>query len=95
LRETSEAMLAFKRTLYLDPDFVLAHFSLGNLARGQGRTKEAHRCLTNTLVAVQQLSPDAVLPEADGLTAGRLGEVVLALLAAAGVARPAPKDFRS
>ena len=95
LRETSEAMLAFKRTLYLDPDFVLAHFSLGNLARGQGRTKEAHRCLTNTLVAVQQLSPDAVLPEADGLTAGRLGEVVLALLAADGVALPAMKDFRS
>jgi len=28
LSETSEAMLAFKRTLYLDPDFVLAHFSL-------------------------------------------------------------------
>ena len=35
-----EAMLALRQTLYLDNEFVLAHFTLANLSRRQKKTKD-------------------------------------------------------
>jgi chemotaxis protein methyltransferase CheR len=69
------------RALYLDPEFVLAHFSLGNLHQSQGRYLQAQRYFGNALVLLRKHPPDETLPEADGLTAGRLVEIVTSLLA--------------
>lgn len=41
--DAAEAAAALRRTLFLEPDFVLAHFALGNLARGEGKADEAER----------------------------------------------------
>jgi chemotaxis protein methyltransferase CheR len=68
---------SFKRTLYLDPDFALAHFALGNLRLSQGRRREARRHFENTLALLQARPQDELLPESGGLTAGRLGEIIL------------------
>jgi len=68
---------SFKRTLYLDPDFVLAHFALGNLRLSQGRRREARRHFGNALALLHARPQDELLPESDGLTAGRLGEIIL------------------
>jgi chemotaxis protein methyltransferase CheR len=73
-----EAATAFKRALYLDPDFVVSHFALGHLRLRQGRNREAARCFGNARSLVRTRPPEAVLPESDGITAGRL----LAILAA-------------
>lgn len=67
------------RTLYLDDHFVLAHFALGNLRRAQGRPRDAQRHFDNALAALRRYAADEVLPESDGLTAGRLGEIVASL----------------
>jgi chemotaxis protein methyltransferase CheR len=67
-----EAAASLKRALYLDSDFVVAHFALGNLMQGSGRTADAQRCFNNTRALLRRHTPDALLPEADGLTAGRL-----------------------
>ncbi len=67
------------RALYLDDHFVLAHFALGNLRRAQGRPREAQRHFNNALAALRRYAADEVLPESDGLTAGRLGEIVASL----------------
>lgn len=78
-----EAVAAFRRALYLDPDFVLGHFSLGNLLLRGGKAKAARKCFENALSLLDCRQDDAVLPESDGLTASRLREIVRATLAAA------------
>lgn len=74
------AMQSLMHALYLDPDFVLAHFSLGNLHQSQGHYQQAQRYFGNVLVLLRKHLPDETLPEADGLTTGRLAEIVTALL---------------
>ncbi len=68
------------RVLYLEPRFVLAHFSLGNLHQSQGHYREAQRHFENVLLLLRTHLPEEILPEADGLTAGRLAEIVASLL---------------
>jgi chemotaxis protein methyltransferase CheR len=68
------------RALYLAPRFVLAHFTMGNLHQSRGRYREAQRYFKNVLLLLRNQPPDEILPEADGLTAGRLTEIVTALL---------------
>ncbi len=75
------AVQSLQRALYLDPGFVLAHFALGNLYRVQDRPREAERHLGNALALARKHPPGEVLPESDGLTAGRLGEIVGTVLA--------------
>lgn len=67
-----EAAAAFRRALYLDPDFAIAHFTLAHLFQRQGRARDAARCFANARSLVLACAPDSVLPESDGITAGRL-----------------------
>ncbi len=64
------------RALYLEPDFVLAHFALGNLCLSGGRQREARRHFGNALTLLRACPADALLPESDGLSAGRLVEII-------------------
>jgi len=75
------AIRSLMRALYLDPDFVLAHFALGNMHQSQGHYWEAQRYFGNVLLLLRNHPPDETLPEADGLTAGRLAEIVASLQA--------------
>ncbi len=75
------AIRSLMRALYLDSDFVLAHFALGNLHQSQGRYREAQRYFENVLLLLRTHSADETLLEADGLTAGRLVEIVSSLQA--------------
>jgi chemotaxis protein methyltransferase CheR len=74
--ENDRAAQALRRALYLDPDFVLAHFALGNLRLSQGQPREARRHFDTAQALLQAYTQDEVLPEAEGLTAGRLGEII-------------------
>lgn len=74
------AIQSLMRALYLDPDFVLAHFALGNLHQSQGRFRQAQRYFENVLLLLREHSPGETLPEADGLTAERLTEIAKASL---------------
>lgn len=76
-----EARGSLQRALYLDPNFVLAHFALGNLARSRGQDDEAKKHFANTVPLLARLQPDDRLPESDGLTVGRLTETITALTA--------------
>ncbi|MDP2138888.1 MAG: CheR family methyltransferase, partial [Candidatus Didemnitutus sp.] len=76
-----EARRSLQRAVYLRHDFVLAHFALGNLARGGGKAGEAGRHFGNARQLLARLQPDDPLPESDGLTAGRLLETITALTA--------------
>ncbi|HWP47218.1 MAG TPA: CheR family methyltransferase [Candidatus Limnocylindrales bacterium] len=77
--QMEEAMVALKRALYLDQNFVLAHFVLGNLTQQQGRFKESARYFENTLRLLQGYQEGDVLPESEGMTAGKLSELIISL----------------
>jgi len=79
--EIAEAAAALKRALYIDHDFVVAHFALGNLNRQAGRQKESKRDFANALHLLERRDPHEVLPEAEGMTAGRLAEIIRAMTA--------------
>ena len=67
---------SLKRALYLDPDFVLANFMLGSLCVQRGNFGESKRHFRNTLKILKDHDPVEVLPESDGVTAGRLTEII-------------------
>uniref|UniRef100_A0A831UIZ5 Tetratricopeptide repeat protein n=1 Tax=Geobacter metallireducens TaxID=28232 RepID=A0A831UIZ5_GEOME len=71
-----EAVTALKRALYLDHTFVLTHFALGNLTLKQGKQKESDRHFDNALELLGTYRDDDPLPGGDGMTAGRLAEII-------------------
>ena len=84
LQEQGQADAAVKsltRALYLDSDFVLAHFALGNIELSRGRRQEAERHFATALALLRTRPHDETLPEAEGLTAGRLVEIITSVLA--------------
>jgi chemotaxis protein methyltransferase CheR len=77
--DPEQARRSLQRAIYLHPEFVLAHFALGNLARSGGRNGEADKHFANALHLLARLQPDAPLLESDGLTVDRLIEMITAL----------------
>lgn len=77
--EWRDARRALQSAVYLQPDFALAHFALGNLARGDGRAAEANRHFANALRSLRHRSADEPLPDSDGITVGRLVQTITAL----------------
>jgi chemotaxis protein methyltransferase CheR len=71
-----DAIASFKRALYLDSNFVLAHFMLGNLSRQAGKARESRKYFENAMALLKDCGQDAVITESDGLTAGRLKEMI-------------------
>lgn len=76
--QDTESATALNRALYLDPAFVLAHVTLGNLMRRSGKERSALRCFENARNVLARLDRDAVLPESGGMTAGRLLHMISA-----------------
>ncbi|HEV2378167.1 MAG TPA: CheR family methyltransferase [Terriglobia bacterium] len=71
-----EARASLKLALYLNPQFILAHFALGNVTRAQGRLRESEKHFKNALSLLARHRQDDIVPESDGITAGRLREVI-------------------
>lgn len=67
---------ALKRALFLDPDYILAHFALARLAGTEGKVTDARRHYRNALSLLDSHDPDSTLPDSDGLTVGRLIEII-------------------
>ncbi|GFO56634.1 hypothetical protein GMSM_36410 [Geomonas sp. Red276] len=74
------AARALRTALFIDHDHLMAYLALGNLKRRCGEPGESRRCFMNALRLLERRLPHEVLPEAEGLTAGRLAEMVRGLL---------------
>ncbi|HZM04088.1 MAG TPA: CheR family methyltransferase [Candidatus Saccharimonadales bacterium] len=81
LGDQEQSRRSLQRAIYLRPDMALAHFALGNLARAGRRNDEADKHFTNAARLLRSCQPDDVLPESDGLTAGRLIEIISSITA--------------
>jgi chemotaxis protein methyltransferase CheR len=75
-KQVEEARGSLKKALYLDPDFMLAHFALANISLRDGRIAEARKHFGNTTEILSKCKPDEILPESEGITAGRLSEMI-------------------
>jgi chemotaxis protein methyltransferase CheR len=75
--EFEKAITALKRALYLNPNFVLPYFMLGNIHRQQGKLGEAEKHFENALSVLTEYKQEDVLPESEGITAGRMRELIL------------------
>ena len=76
-----EAIKNIKKALYLDQDSVIAHFMLGKLLFSSGGGHEqALRHIRTAHKLLELLGDDDLLPESDGMMAGRLKEIIASML---------------
>ena len=80
LGRLEDAIWALNCTIYLEPNFVIAHFSLGNLMLKAGGSQEGKRSLVTALALLSSYAKDAPIPESDGLSAGRLTEIITLII---------------
>ena len=81
LGDVEQSRRSLQRATYLQPEFVLAHFALGNLARACGKNDEASKHFNNASHLLNACPFDKVIPESDGLTVGRLNEMISSIAA--------------
>ncbi len=73
----SEVLFALQQAVYVEPQFVLSHFSLGHLALSQGKLKEAEKHFENVLLLLAQYTPEDIVPESEGISVGTLREMIV------------------
>ena len=73
LGRTEEAL---KGALFLDPNFVEAHFQLGLLQLRQGDRQAGMRSLSNALELAEAIEPDRKVHNAPGMEFGRLADIL-------------------
>lgn len=74
-----EAVQAVRKSLFLDQNLAMAHFQLAHLLQLAGASDESQKCYRNTLNLLKKMSEEELLPGADGMTAGRLSEIIKAI----------------
>jgi chemotaxis protein methyltransferase CheR len=74
--ELAGALQALSHAIFLDPHFVMAHFSAGNLALQAGKTAHAIRHFNNAATLLQGKALDEVVPESDDLTVAHLIHII-------------------
>jgi chemotaxis protein methyltransferase CheR len=72
LGRIDEAAEAFRRSAFLDQNFVLAHFASAGLFTRTGQVGRAQKALETTVSLLEGRAPGDLVPEGDGLTVERL-----------------------
>ena len=75
-----EAVTALKQTLYLDPNFVLAYFAMGNIALRQGDVRKSQKHFENALSLLSTRARDDTLLDDGDISAGRLAEIIRSII---------------
>lgn len=71
-----EAAAALRRAIYIDQNFAVAHFALGHLLSRQGKKRASSKHLQRARTLLRAIDPDDFPPEAEGMRAGRLIELI-------------------
>ena len=83
MKRLSVAEKAFRDSVYLDKNFVMAHYHLGLHLISIGQSRLGQRSITNAIHLAAAMPNARVLDEADGLTAGEFKALARAQLAPA------------
>jgi chemotaxis protein methyltransferase CheR len=76
LGEEKAAAASLRGALFLDPEFIMAHYLLGAIALDEGRSGEAQRHFRNAESLLFSIASDTLLPEGGGVNAGELLQTV-------------------
>jgi chemotaxis protein methyltransferase CheR len=76
LGKTDEAIASLKQAIYIDHDFIMGHFTLGNLLIGQGKLKQAMRYFNNVLDLLNLCCSNDIIPESEGLSVMHIREII-------------------
>ena len=74
--KTDEAISSLHSSIYLDSAHVLSHYLLGSILFQQGDVKRAGKYFNNALSLLNCFDKDSILPGSDGISAGRLIEIM-------------------
>lgn len=72
-----EAIKSLKQAIYIDPDYIMGHFTLGNLFSRQGNIKYAKRYFKNALELLNNIPRDNNISDSEGLSADYIKETIL------------------
>ncbi len=75
------SMKSLKQSIYLDPDFIMAHFTLGMLLLQKNMPVESRKSMHNALSLLKQTDTEEILPYSEGIAAGRLIETIKSIKA--------------
>lgn len=84
LGRAEEAIQSLQRSLYLDPNYVLSHYTLGRIALRDGQLGYARKCFSDVLALLRRRPAEQELQEAHGLTCGALAHATQNLMAKLG-----------
>lgn len=76
LNELDDALTALRACVFADASFALGHYSLAGVLTQMKQEARARRCLDNSAALLRELAPEDELEDGDGLTAGRLLEMI-------------------
>ncbi len=76
MNNIQEAAASLGKAIYIDHRFVIAHFALGCLMHREGRHKQAGKHLENARSLAALYGHDEILPESEGMSAGRLVQII-------------------
>lgn len=77
LGENQKAIEALKHVLFLEPDFIVAHYLLGVLEKQMGRAQKASQHFKTAKELLSQCKPEDILPGEEELTAARLNDLLV------------------
>ncbi|MEP0823480.1 MAG: tetratricopeptide repeat protein [Ignavibacterium sp.] len=80
LGDDEKASRSLREAIYLNAGSALSHFLLATVERRNGKTREANRHFEWTRHLLAEYAPDDLLPESDGMTAGRLLQMIDSIL---------------
>lgn len=76
LGDSQGAIKSLKKALFLDSEFVIAYFTLANILLIRSDFNESKKNFKNVQLILEKHDPDWLIPEGEGLTCGRLKEMI-------------------
>jgi chemotaxis protein methyltransferase CheR len=76
LSNPEAAIKSLQNALFLDPELIIAHFTLGNISTSFGNEKQANKHFRNAMDLLGKMQTEEIVPESDGITAERLKQII-------------------
>jgi chemotaxis protein methyltransferase CheR len=75
-----EAIKSLKQAIYIDPNYIMGHFTLGNLYSRKGVIRSSRQFFSNALDLLNTISDNTIPAESEGLSATYLKKIILSSL---------------
>ena len=76
LGKDEEAITSLQKAQYLNPNFILVHVAMAQIALRKGIPSAAQKHFKNALGLLRKMDPNEIVPESEGLTANLMIDMV-------------------